>query len=228
MSRATSGKLIAALAALAAAAVAGPAAAQTSATNGEAGGMALVQKASVSRAKGERTAPVVVYEIADFQCPFCGRFANEVFPRIDSAYVRTGKVQWVFVNLPLPMHPNAWAAAKAALCAGGVADRFWAMHERLYATQKDWSDAQDAARIFAADAHELGVPDEAYHACYAGDRVAPVILKDVIFAAGSRISGTPSFVVNDTLAVVGVKDYDEWKTLLDRAIAAKTAAAKRP
>lgn len=189
--------------------------------------MALVQRASVSRAKGEKTAPVVVYEIADFQCPFCGRFAREVFPRIDSAYVRTGKVQWVFVNLPLPMHPNAWAAAKAALCAGGVADRFWAMHARLYATQKDWSDSSDAARIFAEDAHELGVPDDAYRACYAEDRVAPVILKDVIFAAGSRISGTPSFVVDDTLAVVGVKDFGEWRTLLDKAIASK-AAAKQP
>src|SRR5512143_451475 len=74
---------------------------------------ALLERAGMSRAKGEKGAPVTVMEISDFQCPFCGQFAREVYPRLDSAYVKTGKVQWVFVNLPLPNHANSWLAAEA-------------------------------------------------------------------------------------------------------------------
>ena len=40
--------------------------------------------------------------MSHFQCPYCAQFAQDVFPSIDSAYVRTGLVQWVYVNLPLP------------------------------------------------------------------------------------------------------------------------------
>ena len=61
-----------------------------------------------ARTKGSPTAPIVVYEMSDFQCPFCRRHAVEVFPALEQEYIRTGKVRWVFVNYPLTsIHPNA-------------------------------------------------------------------------------------------------------------------------
>ncbi|HEX9105734.1 MAG TPA: thioredoxin domain-containing protein, partial [Longimicrobiales bacterium] len=88
---------------------------------------ALLKRAGQSRARGSKEAAVTVYEVADFQCPFCAQFANETFARIDSGYIKPGRVQWVYVNMPLVIHPNAFQAAEAALCAGAVADRFWPM-----------------------------------------------------------------------------------------------------
>ncbi len=68
-----------------------------------------------ARTKGRADAPVTVYEMADFQCPACRLFAVTVLPALDSEYVRTGKVRWVFINLPLTsIHPNAVAAAEAS------------------------------------------------------------------------------------------------------------------
>ena len=135
-----------ALAALFAAAT--PAGAQTQAPAGGGNAPDVLEAAAMARARGNEGAPVVVFEIADFQCPYCARFAEDVFPRIDSAYVRTGRVQWVYVNLPLPAHREAWGAAEAALCAGAVSGRFWQMHDLLYATQGEWSSAPDAPRRF--------------------------------------------------------------------------------
>jgi protein-disulfide isomerase len=160
----------------------------------------------------------VVYEIADFQCPYCARFSRDVFPRIDSAYVRTGKVQWVFVNLPLPSHYNAWPASKAALCAGAVGDRFWQMHERLFGQQEEWSGSAEPMPIFGRYAREAGVPMEAYEACMAGDRVAPLLLQDVIFAATSRVSGTPTFIINNAQTVVGMKTFEEWRDIIEKEL----------
>ena len=175
----------------------------------------FLKRAAESRAKGAEDAPVLVYEIADFQCPFCARFAIDVFPHIDSAYVKTGKVQWVFVSLPMPSHLNAWAASEAALCAGAVADRFWVMHDRLFVAGQEWAQAADPAPLLQRYAREAGVPMDAYNACVASDRVAPLILQDVIF--GSRVTGTPTFVVNNQQTVVGVKSFEEWRQILDAA-----------
>jgi len=178
-----------------------------------------LKRAAESRMKGEANAPVLVYEIADFQCPYCARFAVEVFRQIDSAYVKTGKVRWVFVNLPAPNHANAWLASEAALCAGAEAGRFWAMHDRLYGAPQEWVMLPDPAPVFARYAKDAGVPPDAYQACVAGDRVSSLILQDVLF--GSGVTGTPTFVINNQQTVVGMKSFTEWQELLEAALKRK-------
>ena len=70
-----------------------------------------------ARTKGAAKAPVTVYEMSDFQCPFCRRFAAETFPLIEKEYIATGKVRWIFINYPLTqLHPNAVPAAEFAAC----------------------------------------------------------------------------------------------------------------
>jgi protein-disulfide isomerase len=183
------------------------------------------ERAAMNRLKGQQSATVTVYEIADFQCPYCARFANEVFPRIDSAYVKAGKVKWIFVNFPLPTHANAWPAAEAAMCAGGVGERFWPMHDRLFATQNDWSNAPNAARLFEKYAQESGVAMEAYSSCVADDRMAPLLVRDLLNATNAGISGTPAFIVNNEPLFAGYKTFEEWKDILDGALR-KAAAPK--
>lgn len=184
----------------------------------------IIDAAGMSRAKGAESATVHVYEIADFQCPFCGKFATDVMGRIDSAFVKTGRVQWVFVNMPLPMHQNAWVAAEAAMCAG-ASNKFWGMHDRLYRGQAEWSTSQDPAPIFARYAKEAGVPAEPFTSCIIGDRVATLVVNDLIFAATARVTGTPTFIINDDETVVGMKTFDEWRDLLEAAI--KKAGTKK-
>jgi protein-disulfide isomerase len=179
-------------------------------------------RASSSRTKGEEGALLFVYEFSDFECTHCARFATEVFPRIDSAFVRSGKVRWVFVNLPVPTHENAWIAHEAAVCAGAVGDKFWAMHDKLFSAQKEWTTAADPGAALSRYARELGVPMEAFTACTATDRVAPLLLQDVIFAASSRVNGTPAFIINNEQTVMGLKSFEEWKTLLDQMLKGRT------
>jgi protein-disulfide isomerase len=141
-----------------------------------------------------------------------------VFPRIDSAFVKTGKVQWFFVNMPLPNHGNAWAAAEAAMCAGAVADKFWSVHDRLYATQAEWSGARDIGAAVRRAAREAGVSGDAYEDCLTEDRMSPLILQDVIFATSTRLTGTPAFIINNEQSVVGLKSWEEWRDLLEKAL----------
>src|SRR5712691_6735856 len=84
--------------------------------------------ALAARTKGRPGAPVTVYEMSDFQCPYCKAFALTTLPLLEREYVTTGKVRFVYINLPLPsLHANATAAAEAATCAARQS-RFWPMH----------------------------------------------------------------------------------------------------
>ena len=95
--------------------------------------------ATTARSKGSPRAPVTVYEMSDFQCPYCRSFALETFRALEKEYISPGKVRWVFVNFPLTsIHANAVAAAGTALCAGKQ-DAFWPVHDLLYTYQDTWA-----------------------------------------------------------------------------------------
>ena len=181
----------------------------------------LAERAAMSRLKGNQNAAVVVFEFADFQCPYCARFAREVFPRIDSAYVKTGKVQWIFVNMPLPNHANAWAASETAMCAGAVGEKFWAVHDRLFEMQHEWSGLADPGAQFARYARDAGVPLDSFQACVLADRTAALLIRDVMYSTNARVTGTPAFIINNDPIFVGMKSFEEWRDLLE-------AAMKRP
>lgn len=182
----------------------------------------IVEKASASRARGADDAPVLVYEIADFECSHCARFAIEVFPQIDSAFVKTGKVQWVYVNLPVPTHPTSWLAHEAALCAGAVAGRFWEMHDRIYAGQEAWMSASDPFAMLDRFAKEMEIPLAPFRNCTETDAVSSLLLQDIMFAMAGRINGTPAFIVDNEQSVMGLKTFEEWKSILEPLIRAKS------
>jgi protein-disulfide isomerase len=198
-----------------------PASAQVAGSAAEAA-PAVIQRAIESRSKGADSAAVVVFEIADFQCPYCADFAATVAPELDERYVATGQVQWVFVNLPLHTHPRAWHAAEAALCAGVAGDRFWEMHDTLFARQSDWGSADDPAARFAAYAAELDVPADPYARCVDEDQVAALILQDLGSVVSAGISGTPTFIImkDDQVVerLVGVQPVEDWAEILDGAV----------
>jgi len=50
---------------------------------------------------------VAILEYSDFDCTFCARYATEIFPLIDQAYIQAGSVKYFFRDLPNPDHLNA-------------------------------------------------------------------------------------------------------------------------
>jgi len=83
--------------------------------------------------RGSHDAGWVVAEFTDFQCPFCARYVQETFPNVVQHFVDSGKVSYAVFNYPLDsIHPLAQGAAAAAICAGRQ-QKFWEMHDRLFA-----------------------------------------------------------------------------------------------
>src|SRR5437016_12735008 len=92
------------------------------------GGSRQTRDPLAARSKGRTDAPITLYEMSDFQCPYCRAFALGTMPLLEREYVQAGKVRFVYINLPLSsLHKNAATAAEVALCAARQ-QRLWPMH----------------------------------------------------------------------------------------------------
>jgi protein-disulfide isomerase len=187
----------------------------------------LLERANQGRVKGVDSAKVTIIEVSDFECPYCHQFFDSTYAKLDSAYVRTGKVKLVFFAFPLPGHREAYPAAKAAMCAA-VQGRFWPMHDRLFSTQREWANQDQVAGRFTGYAQALHLDMAAYRDCVDNDRVAPLILNDVMQASGAGVNGTPTFILNGQKALNGVIPFDDLKKEIDAILAAPAAPAAPP
>jgi protein-disulfide isomerase len=85
---------------------------------------------------GPADAAVTIVEYASMTCPHCAHFNDEVFPKIKSEYIDTGKVRYVFREFPLD--EIALAASTAARCvAKDDAPKYFALVDQMFKAQND-------------------------------------------------------------------------------------------
>jgi protein-disulfide isomerase len=160
-----------------------------------------------SPVRGPDDAPVTAVELADFQCPYCGR----VVPTLEQVDAeRPAQVRWVFKHLPAPYHPRAMPAAIAAECAHEQG-YFWEMYRALYAHQDALSDADLAA--YAAD---IGLDLASYQACLGSDPPRARIDADLAEADRAKVNATPTFFFNGQ-PLVGALPLEDFLVVVDRA-----------
>ncbi len=108
--------------------------------------------------------------------------------------MKTGKVVQIYRNFPLDIHPNAPAAAKAALCAGDQDPKlFWQMHDWLFENQTNWQSSNNAADIFSKQAAAIGADSTKYAACIADPKTDEKVKKDMQDGSALGVRGTPAF-----------------------------------
>jgi len=137
---------------------------------------------------GSSEAPLVIIEYSDFECPFCARYAAEIFPSIEQDFIAAGRVEYVFRNYPLErIHPSAVTAAHVAKCAhrqGYVVP----MREFLFTHQQSlravkWTEA----------AVEMGLDRKMFESCISAQDTSDIRTEK---EEGTRlgVNSTPTFL----------------------------------
>lgn len=171
-----------------------------------------------ARSKGSPAAPLTVFEISDFQCPYCRRHALEALPGIARDYIETGKVRWIFLNFPLTqLHPNASPAAEFALCAAKL-NRFWPVHDLLFAHQAKWSPLKDPAPFFMTLADSVGIARSEILPCLQSSETRAMVRAEAEGAARSGVSSTPTFYIQGVGMLRGSAPAEVWARLLDSLV----------
>ena len=160
---------------------------------------------------GPEDATVVVQEFADFQCPYCGKFALETAPRLKEAY--GDKIRFVFRDFPLSsIHSSAQKAAEAGQCAQDQG-LFWEYHDLLFANQDAIGDSD-----LRGYAQEVGADMDEFNDCLDSGKNTREVLLDAQDGRKADVSGTPAFLINDVL-LSGAQPFEQFQIAIDQALA---------
>lgn len=152
---------------------------------------------------GDPNAPVTFTIYADFQCPFCLQFHQDVYPQIIDDFVRDGKVKIEFREFPalggadLGSDGNeSVQAAEAAVCAGEQG-KYIEYSDKLYANQRGENQGafnNDRLKTFA---DELGLDTGKFNDCLDSGRYEAAVIQSMDEGRALGITATPMFVIDN-------------------------------
>ena len=134
-------------------------------------------------------------------------------------------MKYVIRDLPLEsIHPLAFKAAEATHCAGEKG-KYWEMHDRLFANQRELG-----GKDLSKHAQALGLDVAAFDQCLESGKYAGRIRKDMAEAQRLQTTGTPTFFLGVTEAngsqikgtkMTGAQPYQAFKDVIERLLSSQ-------
>jgi Protein-disulfide isomerase len=158
---------------------------------------------------GDAAAPIALIEFADFGCSF-SKDESSVLRELLIKYPSVFRLQ--FRNFPIvELHPGAERAAAAGVCANEQG-KFWPMHDKLFADQGAFSDA-DLAKYGS----EIGLDAGKFSKCIASSDAVKKVNDDIGAGKMGGVSGTPTFFVSfgngASVKIEGAVPSDVWEKI---------------
>ena len=161
-----------------------------------------------NQVKGAASAPVLMVEFSDFECPFSKKFSLETFPQIEKEYISTGKVKFAYRDFSF--HLQTKSPVTASRCAGKLG-KYWEMFDKI---SKSVMLEKDSISIFAK---EIGLDKDNFTRCLNDPSVKNEIQKDIDEAAKFGVKGTPAFFINGRM-LLGAMPFEVFKQVIDEEL----------
>ncbi len=159
-------------------------------------------------ALGPANAPVTITEYASMTCPHCAAFNENVFPKIKSEYIDSGKVRYVFREFPLDI--KAAAGSMLARCiAKDDAGRYFAVVDLLFKQQNEWV-TKNTTETLTRIGKQAGLSQQAVEDCLKDQALLDKIAADQKFANEVlKVNSTPTFFINGEM-IRGETSFEEF------------------
>jgi protein-disulfide isomerase len=165
---------------------------------------------------GDPNAPIVIEEFSSFACIHCRDFSEGTRIQLIEEYVYTGQVYLISNAFNNP--EDAYGiAAQAAECAADQ-DLYWQMHDTIFA---NFSSVGYTRKQLESMADVAGLDLAAYNTCMAAGTHIDAILAAAERGAEAGITGTPSFLINGELRIVGNREFAFFQQEIELALAAQ-------
>ncbi len=159
---------------------------------------------------GPDDAPVTIIEYASMTCPHCARFAVDVFPQLKNRYIDTGKVRFILREFPF----DALAAGAFMLARCVDKDRYYAVIDLLFRTQKDWAVDQPLGPLLKT-VEQAGFTEKTFDACLDDQKALKGIQWVRKHAAEElNVKVTPTFFINGQMTE-GALSFEELERRID-------------
>ena len=146
-------------------------------------------------ALGPADAKVTITEYASMTCPHCAAFNEQVFPKIKSEFIDTGKVRYVFREFPLDI--KAAAGSMLSRCiANGDANKYFAVTDLLFKSQSDWV-MKNTTESLTRIGKQAGLSQQQVEDCLKDQALLDKIAADQKYASDVlKVDSTPTFFIN--------------------------------
>ncbi|MCG2645151.1 MULTISPECIES: DsbA family protein [Bradyrhizobium] len=159
-------------------------------------------------ALGPKDATVTITEFASMTCPHCAAFNEQVFPKIKSEYIDTGKIRYVFREFPLDI--KAAAGSMLSRCiANGDAAKYFAVTDMLFRQQNDWV-VKNTTETLTRIGKQAGLTQQQVEACLKDQALLDKIAADQKYASDVlKVDSTPTFFINGE-KIKGEASFEEF------------------
>ena len=175
-------------------------------------------------ALGPADAKVTITEFASMTCPHCAAFNAEVFPKIKSEYIDSGKIRYIFREFPLDV--KATAGSMVARCiANGDAGKYFAVVDLLFRQQGDWV-MKNTTETLIRIGKQAGFSQEKVENCLKDQDLLNKLAADQKYATEVlKVDSTPTFFINGE-KIKGETSFEEFKKKIDALLGEQQAAKK--
>jgi len=158
-------------------------------------------------ALGSADAPVTIVEYAAPTCPHCARINKDVFPRIKSEYIDTGKVRYVFREFPLNIKDLACSMLARSIAKDDAA-KYFAIVDIMFRQQNQL--IEKTSETLKLIGRQAGLSVQAVEECLKDQAMQDKIAADQKFAEDVlKVEGTPTFFINGQV-IVGEAEFAEF------------------
>ena len=165
--------------------------------------------------QGDKNAKVTVIEFADFQCPFCKQWFEQVESNLIKEYVETGKVKFAFRHFAF-LGQESTDAALASECANEQ-KKFWEYHDYLYQNQGAENSGAFSVENLKSFAVTLGLDSQKFDGCLDSKKYAKNVTKDQEEGNKAGVNGTPATFINGIL-ISGAAPYEDFKKEIEKQL----------
>ncbi|HEY2615513.1 MAG TPA: thioredoxin domain-containing protein [Chthoniobacterales bacterium] len=167
--------------------------------------------------RGSPRASVILEEFGDFQCFPCSVLWTTL-KKVEPDYGK--RLAVIFREHPLPMHPYALDAARAAEAAG-LQGRFWEMYDLLYQNHAAWSKGPFVRPSFRQYAATLGLDLARFDSDMDGSEVTKRIAADQVRGDSLGVDRTPIIFLNGERLAANARSVDGLHAAIDAALKPK-------
>jgi protein-disulfide isomerase len=160
---------------------------------------------------GSASAPVVVDEWADFECPACQRFALGQGRELLNTLVADGTVRFVYHHMAF-LGDESVLAASASECANEQG-RFWDYHDVLFSHTAGRNQGVFTRPKLEQYGGDLGLDTAAFSACVDSGRYDVWVRAQTEAGRQQGVGSTPTLFVNGS-PIQSVANFDELRGLL--------------
>ena len=166
---------------------------------------------------GSETAPVTIIKMGDYQCEMCKRWYDNTKPKIIENFIDTGKVNLVFIDLPI-LGFDSKIAAQATHCANDQG-KYWDYYATLYDYQGHMNSGWANSDRLKAFAFNLDLNMDEFDESLDSNKYKQRVEFNANKAKSGGANSTPTFVIVNSEGVqkkiVGAQPYSVFEAALN-------------